>query len=27
MRDAMLIPLGSDQPGHRYRPIASLTLS
>jgi hypothetical protein len=25
MRDLVLIPLGGDQGGHRYRPIASLT--
>ena len=25
MRDAVLLPLGGDQRGHRYRPIASLT--
>jgi len=25
VRDPMLIPLGSDQRGHRYRPVASLT--
>src|SRR5207248_39836 len=25
MRDVMLVPLGGDQGGHRYRPIASLT--
>jgi hypothetical protein len=27
VRDLVLIPLGGDQGGHRYRPIASLTLS
>ena len=25
MRDPVLVPLGGDQGGHRYRPIASLT--
>ena len=25
MRDTVLLPLGGDQGGHGYRPIASLT--
>jgi len=27
MRDAVIGPLGGDEPGHGYRPIASETLS